>query len=87
MSQLIEHAHPGPGEDPGGDGEREEPQGTFAGFPYDWRRPTVRRVRSRIWNPDEPRLFPPKSFGWGYTINLYWLVHPLRYLRQRLNRS
>jgi uncharacterized protein DUF5808 len=65
----------------------DDPQGTFAGFPYDWRRPSARRVRSRIWNPEDGRLFPPKSFGWGYTINFYWLFHPLRYMRRRRHRS
>ena len=28
------------------------------------------RFKSRWWNPDEPRLFTPKVFGWGYDINL-----------------
>jgi uncharacterized membrane protein len=22
-----------------------------------------------MWNPSEPRLFVPKAFGWGYSIN------------------
>ncbi|GAB3147989.1 DUF5808 domain-containing protein [Amycolatopsis sp. NPDC004378] len=60
-----------------------EPQGRAAGMPYDWRRPTADRVRARVWNPDEPRLWTPKAFGWGYDLNLYWLVHPRRYLRAR----
>lgn len=65
----------------------ERPQGKLAGLPYDWRRPTARRIRSRVWNPDDRRLFPPKAFGWGYTINFYWLIHLLRYFRQRLHRA
>jgi hypothetical protein len=36
-----------------------------------------------MWSPDEQRFFPPKTFGWGYTINFYWLFHPVRYFRQR----
>ena len=43
--------------------------GTILGVPYDWRRPTVARVRSRMWNPAEPRLFTPKSFGIGWDVN------------------
>lgn len=43
--------------------------GKFLGVPYDWRRPTAARVKSRWWNPQDPRLFTPKSFGWGYDIN------------------
>ena len=48
--------------------------GTFLGVPYDWRRPTVARVKSRWWNPKDRRLFTPKSFGWGYDINLARLL-------------
>lgn len=55
-----------------------EPQGTYLGLPYDWRRPTTARARARVWNPEDPRLFTPKSFGWGYTLNLYRLLHPFR---------
>jgi hypothetical protein len=51
------------------------PQGKALGMPYDWRRPTTARARARLWNPDDARLFTPKSFGWGYTLNLYRLFH------------
>lgn len=44
--------------------------GKFLGIPYDWRRPTKERARSRYWNPSEPRLIVPKVYGWGWTINL-----------------
>jgi Family of unknown function (DUF5808) len=44
--------------------------GKFLGVPYDWRRPTVARVKSRWWNRDDGRIFTPKSFGWGYDVNL-----------------
>ena len=57
-----------------------EPQGHFLGFPYDWRKPTAGRVQARWWNRDDHRLLMPKSYGWGYDLNLYWLVHPLRYI-------
>ena len=60
-----------------------EPQGHYAGVPYDWSRPTVARVRSRWWNRNDPRLFTPKSYGWGYDCNLYWLAHPAQYVRAR----
>lgn len=52
-----------------------EPQGTASGVPYDWRRPTWERFRARWWNPDDPRLFTPKAFGFGYAVNFYRLVH------------
>jgi Family of unknown function (DUF5808) len=44
--------------------------GKFLGIPYDWRRPTTARAKSRLWNPSEPRLIVPKAYGWGWTINL-----------------
>ena len=48
----------------------EKGTGTFLGVPYDWRRPTVERFKERWWNPDDPRVFTPRCFGWGYDINL-----------------
>lgn len=56
-------------------GERLKKTGTWPGVPYDWRRPTKARLRSRWWNPDDPRFFTPKAFGWGYDLNLYWTFH------------
>lgn len=56
--------------------EKNEPgTGTFLGIPYDWRRDGFRgRVKQRWWNPDDPRLFTPKTFGWGYDVNLARLL-------------
>ncbi len=55
-----------------------EPQGTLAGIPYDWRRPTWARIKARSWNPADARLFTPRAFGWGYDLNLYRLFHQRR---------
>jgi Family of unknown function (DUF5808) len=51
-------------------------------LPFDWRPPTRQRLGQRGWNPEDPRLFTPKTFGWGYGVNFYWLRHPLEYLRR-----
>ena len=52
-------------------GSRRRPRrGSFLGLPYDWRRPTAQRLRQGIWDPDNPRVFVPKVYGWGYGINL-----------------
>jgi hypothetical protein len=48
--------------------------GTFLGVPYDWRRPTVARLKSRWWNPEDPRLLTPRWFGWGWDINVARLL-------------
>lgn len=58
-------------------------KGRRLGLPYDWRKPTRQRLRSRAWNPDDIRFFTPKSYGWGYGLNFYWLVHPLHWRRAR----
>ena len=42
---------------------------TFLGVPYDWRRPTKARFKRRLWNRKERRLFVPKAYGWGWSIN------------------
>ena len=46
-------------------GRAPEPQGRLAGLPYDFRAPTRSRIRARAWNPDDPRVFTPKAFGWA----------------------
>ena len=46
-------------------------EGSVGGIvPYDFRRPTLERARSRWWNTDDDRLFVPQVFGVGWTINL-----------------
>ena len=45
----------------------------FGVVPYDFRRPTIGRIKERLWNPDDPRLFTPHVFGVGWTLNLYRL--------------
>ena len=45
----------------------------FLGMPYDWSRPTWKRFKMRLWNPDYHRVFTPKVYGLGWTINFYEL--------------
>jgi len=58
-----------------------EPQRRHAGLPYDFRRPTAARIRARAWNPDDPRILTPKTFGWvlastsiGFCTRCAWFV-------------
>lgn len=37
--------------------------------PYDFRLPTVERIRATHWNPDGP-ILPGKAFGVGWALNL-----------------
>jgi Family of unknown function (DUF5808) len=50
-------------------------RGRIAGIPYDFRFPTIDRIKSRWWNPSDARIFTPKSFGVGWDINVYRLLH------------
>lgn len=44
--------------------------GTVAGVvPYDYRLPTVDRIKDRLWNPNGP-LVSPQVFGVGWSVNL-----------------
>jgi hypothetical protein len=44
--------------------------GKVADFvPYDFRMPTIDRVRSTYWNPEGP-ILPGKVFGVGWAVNL-----------------
>ena len=52
--------------------------------PYDFRRPTIARLRHALWSPDDPRLLMPHFFGIGWTPNLGRLA---RRLAQILRRS
>jgi hypothetical protein len=57
--------------------------GTWLGIPYDWRRPTWARLRSRWWNSEDRHLLTPKAFGWGYDLNLYEVAARLRLISRR----
>jgi hypothetical protein len=44
--------------------------GTVAGFvPYDFRLPTIQRLRDTYWNPGGP-LVTGQAFGVGWAVNL-----------------
>ena len=48
--------------------------GKVLGVPYDFRRPTLARLREKWWNRDGP-LFTPHTFGVGWSLNLYRVMH------------
>lgn len=37
--------------------------------PYDFRMPTVSRIRERLWNPERESFVSPRVFGVGWTLN------------------
>jgi hypothetical protein len=45
--------------------------GKVAGtVPYDFRLPTLDRLRDAYWNPDSEELFSEKVFGVGWAVNI-----------------
>ena len=59
-----------------------ERSGRFVGVPYDFRPPTLERLKCRLWNPDEERIFTPNVFGVGWSINFYRLADQLGILEE-----
>ena len=46
--------------------------GRVLGFvPYDFRPPTLEKIRDAYWNPHSDRLFSDRVFGVGWAVNLY----------------
>jgi hypothetical protein len=54
--------------------------GEIGPIPYDWRKPTMERFMSRVWNPKAP-FITKRWFGWGWSFNVYAIVHPIRWRR------
>ena len=46
--------------------------------PYDFRIPTVERLRARMWAPDDPQVVMPQVFGMGWTLNFGRLLAQVR---------
>jgi hypothetical protein len=53
-------------------------QGNVLGVPYDFRPPTPRRFIDAMWNPNDQRLFTPRPFGVGWTVNFARLLQLIR---------
>src|SRR5947208_553752 len=51
-------------------------QGKLFGIPYDFRPPTIERLRDAFWNKNTAQVLVPQPIGIGWTINLYPLAHP-----------
>lgn len=54
-----------------------QPRGRFLGIPYNWDPPSRADIREGVWDPSDKRLFPPKTYGWGYGLNLAALLRRL----------
>jgi hypothetical protein len=62
--------------------------GRLAGLmPYDFRPPTLERLREAYWNPAEPRIFTDRVLGIGWAINFYSLLQVLSELIAKLQTT
>ena len=58
--------------------EEREWHGTIGPVPYDFRVPTLARVRERVWARDSTKVFVPTLFGVGWTLNIGGIITLLR---------
>ncbi|MET0789704.1 MAG: DUF5808 domain-containing protein [Cellulomonas sp.] len=59
--------------------EEREWNGVVVGFvPYDFRMPTVERIKQRFWDPQGAHLISPRVFGVGWTLNVGRIVELVR---------
>ena len=49
----------------------------FGVVPYDFRPPTLARVKAAVWNPRDARIFTEHALGVGWGINLYQVKEQL----------
>jgi uncharacterized membrane protein len=54
------------------------PQRYWLGMPVSW---DWKNWNKGFWNREDPRLFPPKRVGIGWTINFYVVGRSLRILK------
>ena len=46
-------------------------------IPYDFRLPTLERIRGAYWNPRSPKIFTDRPLGVGWAINVPTLLRRL----------
>lgn len=52
--------------------------GQVFGVPYDFRKPTLERIETAVWSPEDPRILSSHVFGVGWTPNVGRLYAMLR---------
>ena len=52
--------------------------GKIGFIPYDFRLPTIERLKASYWNPDSSRIFTSEVLGIGWAINFYALLDKMR---------
>ncbi len=50
--------------------------------PYDFRLPTLDRIKEAYWNPNDGRVFTERVLGVGWAVNFYALLENIRTMGQ-----
>jgi len=51
--------------------------------PYDFRIPTVERVKAAYWDPSSERIFSDRVFGVGWAVNIPVLIRTLQHTAEQ----
>ena len=51
-------------------------------IPYDFRLPTMERLKQSYWNAGDSRIFTPEAFGIGWGINFFALLDKMRVIEE-----
>jgi hypothetical protein len=58
--------------------------GRLAGVvPYDFRKPSIEKIKERAWNPGDPSLLTDRWFGVGWSINWAQVASKAKALRPK----
>ena len=61
--------------------------GTFLKIPFEFRVPTLRRVRESLWNPQDERILTPHPFGVGWSPNVYQVLRRLGFVEKEVGTA
>jgi hypothetical protein len=59
----------------------------FGAIPYDFRLPTLGRLRDAYWNPGSNKVFTDRPLGVGWAVNLPPVLRRLGFTISRRRRS
>lgn len=56
--------------------------GKLGFIPYDFRLPTLERIRDAYWNPESDRVISNEVFGIGWAVNFHALLEKMRVISE-----
>jgi hypothetical protein len=54
----------------------------FLGMPMNWE---PQKIFKTVWNKEDDRLFPPKAFGIGWTVNFHAVLRKTGLIDKNIN--